>query len=184
MVLVSGLAWVAPSLAQSDITALQRPSRPMCEAAQTHGLSGTRFFEFGQFDAALGELEAAYRLSAGPDLLHNLNWTHETAGHIREAVEYAARYQAAVQGEAQERARRHVEFLKQRYPTGTASEPASPSSTVVSSDRAQCLWGAAEGRSSAFGAAARAGACGGRWSGGGRRGDVGAEGEKRSLSTS
>ena len=48
-------------------------------------------------------------------LLHNLSWTHEKAGHIKEAIDYAARYQAAVHGEDQERARRRVEFLKQRY---------------------------------------------------------------------
>ncbi|MBL8631949.1 MAG: hypothetical protein JNM40_01910, partial [Myxococcales bacterium] len=88
----------ALALAQADITALQRPSRPMREAAQAHYRSGTQFFESKQFDAALVEFEAAYRLSAEPDLLHNLSWTHEKAGHIKEALEYAARYASAVAG--------------------------------------------------------------------------------------
>ncbi len=109
------------SLAQPDLSPLQRPSRPMREAAQAHYQSGTRFFETAQFDAALVEFEAAYRLSAEPDLLHNLSWTHEKAGHIKEALDYALRYQSAVQtDDDRERARKRVEFLKQRYSTAPA----------------------------------------------------------------
>ena len=121
----------ALALAQADITALQRPSRPMREAAQTHYRSGSQFFESKQFDAALVEFEAAYRLSAEPDLLHNLSWTHEKAGHIKEALEYAARYASAVAGtDDEERARKRVEFLKQRYSgSATATEPTAPSSS-------------------------------------------------------
>ncbi len=55
------------SLAQPDLSPLQRPSRPMREAAQAHYQSGTRFFETAQFDAALVEFEAAWRLSGEPD---------------------------------------------------------------------------------------------------------------------
>lgn len=66
-------------------------------------------------------------------LLHNLSWTHEKAGHIKEALEYAARYASAVAGtDDEERARKRVEFLKQRYPIGTANEPDSPSLPVAS----------------------------------------------------
>ena len=123
----------AMASAQPDLSPLQRPSRPMIEAAQAHYLSGARFFESGQYDAALVEFEAAWRLSGEPDLLHNLSWTHEKAGHIKEALDYALRYQAAVPtGEDQERARRRVEFLRQRYSTAPApSEPAAASSTPV-----------------------------------------------------
>ena len=79
----------------------------MREAAQTHYLSGARFFEAGQYDAALVEFEAAFRLSGEADFLHNISWTHEKAGRIKDAIEYAVRYQAAVPtGEDQERARR------------------------------------------------------------------------------
>ncbi len=45
---------------QEPISSLQRPSRPMIEAAQAHYQSGTRFFETAQFDAALVEFEAAW----------------------------------------------------------------------------------------------------------------------------
>ena len=44
------------SYAQPDLSPLQRPSRPMIEAAQQHYLTGTRFFEEGQWDASLVEL--------------------------------------------------------------------------------------------------------------------------------
>ena len=123
----------AMASAQPDLSPLQRPSRPMIEAAQAHYLSGARFFETAQFDAALVEFEAAWRLSGEPDLLHNLSWTHEKAGHIKEAIDYALRYQAAVQtDEDRERARKRVEFLTKRYSTAPApSEPAAASSTPV-----------------------------------------------------
>ena len=123
----------AMASAQPDLSPLQRPSRPMIEAAQAHYLSGARFFETAQFDAALVEFEAAWRLSGEPDLLHNLSWTHEKAGHIKEALDYALRYQAAVQtDEDRERARKRVEFLTKRYSTAPApSEPAAASSTPV-----------------------------------------------------
>ena len=118
-------------LAQGDLSPLQRPSRPMREAAQAHYLSGARFFESGQYDAALVEFEAAFRLSGEADFLHNISWTHEKAGRIKEAIEYAVRYQAAVPtGEDQDRARRRVEFLKQRYSTTpTPTEPSADSSS-------------------------------------------------------
>lgn len=121
------------SLAQPDLSPLQRPSRPMREAAQTHYQSGARFFDEGSYDAALVEFEAAWRLSGEPDLLHNLSWTHEKAGHVKEALDYALRYQAAVQtDEDRERARKRVEFLKQRYSSAPApGEPAAASSTPV-----------------------------------------------------
>ncbi len=50
--------------AQPDLSPLQRPSRPMREAAQAHYQSGTRFFDAGSYDAALVEFEAAYNHTA------------------------------------------------------------------------------------------------------------------------
>ena len=59
---VSSLVLMIPSfsLAQPDLSPLQRLSRSMIEAAQAHYQSGTRFFETAQFDAALVEFEAAW----------------------------------------------------------------------------------------------------------------------------
>ena len=114
---------------EPDLSPLQRPSRPMIEAAQAHYQSGARFFESGSYDAALVEFEAAWRLSGEPDLLHNLSWTHEKAGRIKEAIDYAVRYQTAVQTvEDQERGRRRVEFLKQRYASGATEPTIAPGS--------------------------------------------------------
>ena len=127
-----------------ELSPLQRPSRPMREAAQTHYQSGARFFESSQYDAALVEFEAAWRLSGEPDLLHNLSWTHEKAGRIKEAIDYAVRYQAAAQTvEDQERGRKRVEFLKQRYASGATEPTTAPSSPSVSpaptqAHRSQC----------------------------------------------
>ena len=55
------------ALAQPDLSPLQRPSRPMIEAAQQHYLSGTRFFEAGSWDAALVEFSAGFQLSGERD---------------------------------------------------------------------------------------------------------------------
>ncbi len=126
------------AIAQPDLSPLQRPSRPMIEAAQAHYLSGARFFEAGSYDAALVEFEAAFRLSGEADFLHNLSWTHEKAGRFKEAIEYAIRYQAAVQTvEDRERGRRRVEFLKQRYASGATEPTTAPSSPSVSPSPAQ-----------------------------------------------
>ena len=99
-----------------DLAPLQRPSRPMIEVAQQHYQAGERFFRDGQFDAAIVEFEAAFKLSGEPDMVYNLSRTCEKAGKLKEAIEYAARYQSLVVGtEEEERARRRVEFLRGRY---------------------------------------------------------------------
>ncbi len=110
------------SHAQPDLSPLQRPSRPMMEAAQQHFRSGTRFYEEGSWDAALVEFEASWRLSGEADLLHNISWTHEKAGRTREALDYAERYLSASRGtEDEERAAKRVAFLKERYGGGAAA---------------------------------------------------------------
>ena len=113
--------------AQPDLSPLQRPSRPMMEAAQQHFRSGTRFYEEGSWDAALVEFEASWRLSGEADLLHNISWTHEKAGRTREALDYAERYLSASRGtEDEERAAKRVAFLKERYGGGAAAPAAEP----------------------------------------------------------
>ncbi len=102
--------------AQPDLSPLQRPSRPMIEAAQQHYLTGTRFFEQGQWDASLVEFTASFQLSGERDLLFNISWTHEKAGRTREALEYAERYLVACRGtDDEERAAKRVAFLKAKY---------------------------------------------------------------------
>ena len=61
-------------VAQPELSPLQRPSRPMIEAAQQHYLTGTRFFEEGQWDASLVEFIASFQLSGERDLLFNISW--------------------------------------------------------------------------------------------------------------
>ena len=49
-------------------------------------------------------------------MVYNLSRTCEKAGRLKEAIEYAARYQSLVVGsDEEERARRRVEFLRGRY---------------------------------------------------------------------
>ena len=115
------------SYAQPDLSPLQRPSRPMIEAAQQHYLTGTRFFEEGQWDASLVEFTASFQLSGERDLLHNISWTHEKAGRTREALDYAERYLVACRGtQDEERAAKRVVFLKAKY-----GDPASGTTSTV-----------------------------------------------------
>ncbi len=127
-----------------DLAPLQRPSRPMIEVAQQHYQAGDRFFRDGQFDAAIVEFEAAFKLSGEPDMVYNLSRTCEKAGKLKEAIEYAARYQSLVVGtEEEERARRRVEFLRGRYsveqaqPKPPEQQPAKPAETTPPTPAAQ-----------------------------------------------
>ena len=119
-----------------DLAPLHRPSRPMREAAQQHYQAGERFFRDAQFDAAIVEFEAAYKLSGEPDMVYNLSRTSEKAGKVKEALEYAARYQSLVVGtDEEERAQRRIEFLRGRYsveqaqPKPSEQPPAKPAET-------------------------------------------------------
>ena len=112
--------------AQSDLSPLHRPSRPMIEAARQHYASGTRFFEEGSWDAALVEFTAGWQLSGERDFLFNSSWTHEKAGRTREALDYAERHLAASRGtEDEERAAKRVAFLKAKY-----GQPATESAST------------------------------------------------------
>jgi len=109
----------------------------MIEVAQQHYQAGDRFFRDGQFDAAIVEFEAAFKLSGEPDMVYNLSRTCEKASKLKEAIEYAARYQSLVVGtEEEERARRRVEFLRGRYSVEQAQlkppeqQPAKPAETT------------------------------------------------------
>lgn len=134
------------ALAQTpaDLSPLQRPSKPMIEAAQNHYLTGERFFQAGDFDAALVEFEASFRLSGEADLLFNLSWTQEKAGRLKEATAFAERYLARVIGTLDEpRGQRRLEYLKRKHsgqaaeaaPTQIAQAPPSTSNAVDTASR-------------------------------------------------
>jgi hypothetical protein len=57
-------------------------------SAREHYLNGKKAFELGQFDEAVNEYAAAYRLRDDPALLYNLGQAHRLAGHASEAVHF------------------------------------------------------------------------------------------------
>ncbi len=141
------LCVAASGHAQPDLSPLQRPSRPMIEAARQHFASGTRFYEEGSWDAALVEFTASFQLSGERDLLHNISWTHEKAGRTREALDYAERYLSASRGtEDEERAEKRVAFLKERYGRGAAPavEPVAAQTAQTAASSPKMDVGAAE----------------------------------------
>jgi tetratricopeptide (TPR) repeat protein len=104
------LALPAFATAQTDDKAAR-------DAAQTHFQSGVKFSEAGDYEHALIEFDAGYKLSHEPDFLHNLSWTCERLGRIAEAIDWAEKYVAAVpNADNAERTRRRIERLRATLP--------------------------------------------------------------------
>jgi tetratricopeptide (TPR) repeat protein len=57
-------------------------------SAREHYLNGKKAFELGQFEEAISEYAAAYRLKDDPALLYNLGQAHRLAGHAAEALHF------------------------------------------------------------------------------------------------
>ena len=115
------LALPAFATAQTDDKAAR-------DAAQTHFQSGVKFSEAGDYEHALIEFDAGYKLSHEPDFLHNLSWTCERLGRIAEAIDWAEKYVAAVpNADNAERTRRRIERLRATLPKPEpAVAPAKP----------------------------------------------------------
>lgn len=85
------------ALAAWTLLAVARASAQESEAdarARRHFESGTAYFEVGDYDSALRELQVAYDISHRPALLYNLYMTHERLGHFAEAAANLERYLA------------------------------------------------------------------------------------------
>ncbi len=63
---------------------------------------GERSYRAGDFDGAIGHLDAAYRIFPEPVILYNLGRAHEGRGDDREAADYFERYLAEA-GEVEDR---------------------------------------------------------------------------------
>jgi tetratricopeptide (TPR) repeat protein len=61
-------------------------------AAQAHFLAGSSYFQRGEYERAMEELEIAYDLSRRPALLYNIALCLERLGRYGEAAERLARY--------------------------------------------------------------------------------------------
>ena len=123
------------------ISPLQRPSRPMREAAQTHYQSGLVSLSRANMTPHSSSLRR-HGVCPASRTCSITELDPRKAGRIKEAIDYAVRYQSAQTVEDQERGRRRVEFLKQRYASGATEPTTAPSSPSVSSSpvnrRSQC----------------------------------------------
>lgn len=85
------LAWwllvvgVAPATALAD----------KADDAKAHVANATRAHKEGHYDEARVELEAAYKLAPGPELLYALGQVHAKLGNCPEATAYFQRFAAA-----------------------------------------------------------------------------------------
>jgi tetratricopeptide (TPR) repeat protein len=96
------------------------------EAARVHFQSGTRYFDRGEYEAAIREFTAAFELSGRPQLLYNLYLAHERLGQIREAAETLAAYLDQVEEvEGRARLEARLETLRRRVAKLDAEEAAA-----------------------------------------------------------
>jgi hypothetical protein len=104
--------------------------------AREHFVRGTRAFDLAQYEEAIAEYMAAYKLRDDPALLYNIAQAHRLAGHLADAVWFYKSYQnrnpkTANRDEIESRIReldRLVEAQKraqQRAPTSVESPPPS-----------------------------------------------------------
>jgi tetratricopeptide (TPR) repeat protein len=96
------------------------------EAARVHFQSGTRYFDRGEYEAAIREFGAAFELSGRPQLLYNLYLAHERLGQTRDAAETLAAYLDQVEEvEGRERLEARLETLRRRVAKLDAEEAAA-----------------------------------------------------------
>jgi tetratricopeptide (TPR) repeat protein len=81
-VVLAALSLFASGQAQADERA----------AAREHYAKGTKAFELGLYDEAIGEYMAAYKAKDEPALLYNIAQSHRLAGHSAEALRFYRMY--------------------------------------------------------------------------------------------
>jgi prefoldin subunit 5 len=65
------------------------------EEAKRHFSQGVALYNDGNFNAALAEFEAAYKIKQSPAVLYNIGLTHKSLFHYNEAIESLQQYLAA-----------------------------------------------------------------------------------------
>ena len=69
-----------------------KPSHETLVTAKEDSNQGTRHFELGHYQEALGEFEAAYMAVPDPVFLFNIAQCHRKMGHDKEAIDFYKRY--------------------------------------------------------------------------------------------
>jgi uncharacterized cupin superfamily protein len=69
-----------------------KPSHETRATAKEHYNQGTRHYELGHYQEALGEFEAAYMAVPDPAFLFNIAQCHRKAGHDKEAIGFYKSY--------------------------------------------------------------------------------------------
>src|SRR3954447_6785015 len=61
-------------------------------AAAVHYEAGQKYYDQGRYDEAIGEYEAAYKLSPHPNVLYNIAQAHERLLEYAKSVDWFERY--------------------------------------------------------------------------------------------
>lgn len=110
--LLATTMWMLPSTAARA----EAPTAQAVRAAKLHYAEGKKFQDAGQWDAAITEYEAAYKLAPKPQLMFNIGQCQRLKGDKLKAVEaYETYIAAAPEGDpAADEAREYVTTLKLR----------------------------------------------------------------------
>jgi tetratricopeptide (TPR) repeat protein len=85
-------ALVAVALASAAPAFAQAPTRADEEAAKSHFLAGSAYYEQANYSDAVREFNEAHRLSKRPDLLYNISVCYERLGRWDDAIAALRQY--------------------------------------------------------------------------------------------
>lgn len=127
------LACLVLSLASPRASAQDAPrsaeSSDLDERARIHFQAGTDYFERGDYEGALRELQIAHEMSGRPALLYNIGACLERMGRLAEAADQLDAYVAATSPEDAAAIRERARRLRAR-----AEADATPTTVAPTSD--------------------------------------------------
>src|SRR5688572_23436108 len=85
VLLVSGSAWSQPSPAQPAETPEEREARELYER-------GVKLYDIADYDAAIEDFKASYKISSAPLLLYNVAQAYRLKGDCRQALQFYKNY--------------------------------------------------------------------------------------------
>ena len=121
-----GLAFLLATLLL-PLGAAAQDADALDQRARIHFQSGTAHYDAGDYEAALREFTAAYRLSERPALLYNIYLTQERLGNLQEALDNLRGYLESdeVPGDRRQVLTLRLENLERRLAAGDQEvEPA------------------------------------------------------------
>ncbi|MBN8609286.1 MAG: tetratricopeptide repeat protein [Deltaproteobacteria bacterium] len=120
------LAFAHASVVTAQDAASARPS-DLDDRARIHFQAGTDYFERGDYEGALRELQIAHEMSGRPALLYNIGACLERLGRLTEAADQLEAYVVATNPEDAAAIRERALRLRARAEASSTTSSAGPS---------------------------------------------------------